>query len=77
MRTDIDSVEVRQKVGGGLVVDVIYTNGIKVKLDPKKLEKEKAKLEKHIASKVEDVAVIDDALAFIEAEVAKSPEIVT
>jgi len=68
-RNDIAKVEVRDRFGGGKIVDVVFTNGRKVKYDPEILRHRKQKLEEKKTSTQKEIDLVDELVTFTEGQI--------
>jgi hypothetical protein len=67
----IERTELRINVDGEPVLDVIYTNGIKRKLDQDKLKKQLKRLRTQRKAIKAEIEQVDELLAMIDTEVTK------
>ena len=72
MAKTIEKTELRKKFGGGDIIDVIYTDGTKRKIDPVAVNKKKAQLQAQQTEITDQIGLLDDDLALVEAETKKA-----
>jgi transcriptional regulator NrdR family protein len=70
MENKISKKEMRKNITGGDVLDVIYEDGTKKKLDKQKLSFKKTRIEQKRVVSQNEISRIDDNIALINEEVA-------
>ena len=71
MRIDIETTEKRKRVGGGHVLDVIFSDGTKRKYDPEKMAREKKRLTSLQVTTQQSLDTVTADLTFVEDELNK------